>query len=238
MRIPLVGLDSKLVVLSLLVSFAAAQQTPQEKPLGDVAREQKIVRQQSSKTAEPRKVVTDEDVASESTATAPPSTTPSSGTKDIQPTAAQGAKTEAQPTGVEKEKQPEPGIADSVLDRPKDTAPDVIIVPAGTELRVDIDNRKIVVPVRIGFATPIPALSQVAVHVSRTYINGPYVSNPYAVDAAQGVSYVDYVEYATVTSVTVDGRTYEVQTNSLPLAKGPTNSEMTFILDGSVAVAR
>jgi hypothetical protein len=80
-----------------------------------------------------------------------------------------------------------------------------------------------VIPVRVGFATPIPALSQVTVDETRSYVGIPESSGtPYPAPAD-----VDYVEYATVTAITVAGNTYKVQTNSLPLQKGATDREVT-----------
>jgi hypothetical protein len=87
--------------------------------------------------------------------------------------------------------------------------------------------------VRVGFATPIPALSQVSVQVSRTA-----VSVPYLIDGTVAMSYVDFLEYATVTAVTVGGKTYDVQSNTLPLSQGGTNSELRFILAGPVSIER
>lgn len=107
----------------------------------------------------------------------------------------------------------------------------MIVVPAGTELRVDIDERKVVVPVRVGFATPIPALSKATVQVRREQIT----TNAYAVGQ---VPYVDYVDYATVTAVTVGSTTYEVETDTVQLFKGPGNKEVKFILSKPVSVLR
>lgn len=122
----------------------------------------------------------------------------------------------------------------SVFDRPKDSRPDVIVVPAGTELKVDVDQHKTVVPVRVGFATPIPALSQVTVEATRSYVGMPDFSST----SYPALAYVDYVEYATVTAITVAGNTYEVQTNSVTLQKGGTNSEVTFILAAPLKILR
>ena len=106
----------------------------------------------------------------------------------------------------------------------------MIVVPAGTEIRVDVRERKVVVPVRVGFSTPIPALSKVAVQVSRSYVPAGYGSN--------GAPSVDFVDYATVAAVTVEGRTYEVKADTVPLLRGETNSEVTFVLSAPVSVLR
>jgi len=51
-------------------------------------------------------------------------------------------------------------------------------VPAGTEIRVDLTESKITGPVRLGFATPIPARTKVAVDTDRTYLQNNYGTYP------------------------------------------------------------
>jgi hypothetical protein len=203
----------------LVASAAYAQQDSHTSALGATAREQRELRKQRQKTTPPVAVHTDDEIATTGSDGAGKKASPSPADSPAKP----------QPLAEEGKSLPS-GRPRPVLDRPQDSAPDMIVVPAGTELRVDIHQHKVVVPVRVGFATPIPALSQVAVEVSRTYVNTPY--------SATAVPYVDYVEYATVTAVTVEGRTYEVQSDSIPLLKGWTNSEVTFTLAGPVAVLR
>jgi hypothetical protein len=53
-----------------------------------------------------------------------------------------------------------------------------------------------------------------------------------------GLANVDYSEYATITAVTVGGKTYQVETNSVPIFLGGTNSEMTFTLSVPLAILR
>jgi hypothetical protein len=115
----------------------------------------------------------------------------------------------------------------------KESSEDVIVVPAGAELRVDVDQHKMVLPVRVGFDTAIPALSEVTVQTDRTYIN-----TPVSYSGASVTSYVDYVDYATVTAVTVSGKTYELQTNQVALAKGGTNNEVIFVMSKAVTISR
>jgi len=220
-----------LLSVFLLSSFVCAQQPDsQSKPLGDVAREQKQVRKGSQKNSESKRVFTSDEVASGKTDSKNAAVSSSTVATDSREADGDNSKTGASPASAESKGQAEKRPTASVLDRPKDATPDVILVPAGTELKVDIDKHKTVVPVRVGFATHIPALSQVAVQVSRTYVGTAYSYN--------GMPYVDYVEYATVTGVTVGETTYEVQTDSVPLMKGGTNSEVTFILAGPVKVLR
>ena len=57
--------------------------------------------------------------------------------------------------------------------RRRATKPDFLIVLAAAEIRVDIVDGKVIVPVRVGFATPIPALSRAEVTVNRKYY-APY----------------------------------------------------------------
>jgi hypothetical protein len=115
----------------------------------------------------------------------------------------------------------------------KESSEDVIIVPAGAELRVDVDQHKMVLPVRVGFDTAIPALSEVAVQTIRTYVNVPT-----SYQGASVTSYTDYVDDASVTAVTVNGKTYELQTNQVALAKHGTNNEVIFITSKPVTISR
>lgn len=134
----------------------------------------------------------------------------------------------------------------SVLDRPLGEKPDPIIVPAGTEIRVDLVDSKVLVPVRVGFATPIPALSKVAVKINRVYPPA-YVesgSTPQLSVPAR------YAEYGEITAVTIDGKTYPVQTDSVPLASpgssavtldnsiGSSVHDVKFVLSAPLAIAR
>jgi hypothetical protein len=57
--------------------------------------------------------------------------------------------------------------------RRRATKPDFLIVLGATEIRVDIVDGKVIVSVRVGFATPIPALSRAEVTVNRKYY-APY----------------------------------------------------------------
>jgi hypothetical protein len=215
---------------AFLLTAPVCAQDSQSKPLGDVAREQKKIRkQQQEKTNETPRTFTNDELTTVPAASDADSTasTPSADAKDTQPKDEKEVAKLPTPSGDEKAAHPP---VRSALDRPKDTTPDVITVPAGTELKVDIYKHKVVVPVRVGFATPIPALSQVTVQVTRAYVNTSY--------SYRGMPYVDFVESATVTAITVAGTTYEVQTDTVPLMKGATNSEVTFILGGPVNILR
>jgi len=172
------------VALLIISSAAYSQQNSQSKPLADVAREQQAVRAQKK----PAPVYT---IDSQNTADGSQKSTVRSEktTEDV------GAK--------------QPAAKGSVLDRPLNEKRDPFVVPAGTEIRVDLTEKKVTVPVRVGFATPIPALSKVAVDTDRTYFQTSYdgynAGNP------------GYVEYVTLTTVTVQGKTYSVKTDRIQL---------------------
>ena len=100
----------------------------------------------------------------------------------------------------------------SVMDHPLAEKPDMIVVPAGTEIRVDMVDGKVTVPVRIGFSTPIPALSKTSVKVDRIYAPSAYDANGNLLNNGR------YAEYGVLTAVTVSGVTYKVETDSVPLA--------------------
>ncbi len=132
----------------------------------------------------------------------------------------------------------------SVLDRPLGEKSDPIIVPAGTEIRVDIVEGKVVVPVRLGFATVIPALSKAAVKIDRVY------PATYAEHGVPSSVPVRYAEYGELTSITIDGRTYSVKSDSVALgtpgssAVTPDNSighsvhDVKFVLSAPLAIER
>ena len=96
----------------------------------------------------------------------------------------------------------------SVYDRPDDSAADVVVVPAGTEIHVNILDGNVALPVRMGFATPIPALSKVTVKLFGVRDYESYWE-------FSGLS-----DYASLTSVTIDNVTYPVQTDTVPYYAG------------------
>jgi hypothetical protein len=126
----------------------------------------------------------------------------------------------------------------SVMDRPVGEKPDPYVVPAGTEIRVDLLDSKVIVPVRLGFATPIPALSKVAVQTDRAYYPTAYFNT------ASG--YIGYGNYATLTAVTIGNKTYPLQCNrvqvdGVSLANGPSSGssrDAVFILSAPVSIER
>lgn len=222
----------------LLVSVAGIQLFSQTQSLGDVARQQQEARKQREKNGETAKVWTNDDLTPGSaapTSAAADAPTASGEGQGAQPKVRNNTTANSQPVTAEnKDSVSARAPATSVFDRPKHSKPDVIVVPAGTELKVDLDEHKTIVPVRVGFATPIPALSQVTVQVTPSYFGVPNFSGVAPYSGAD----VDYVEYATVTAVTVAGKTYQVQADSLPLSRGGTNSEVTFTLGQPLKVLR
>jgi hypothetical protein len=227
------------IILSvlLLVSFTCAQQSSPSESLADVAREQKEIRRQHEKNGETPKVLTNDDLAARSgTSTSAGAETrgASSTAPELQSKEPKQTRRESQSVdGESKDNLDVRPPVGSVLDRAKDSRPDVIVVPAGTEVKVNIGEHKTIAPIRVGFSTPIPALSQVTVQVTRSYVDVPY-----SYSGAPNGAYVDYVEYATLTAVTVAGKTYQVETDSLPIINGGTDSELTFTLGGPVEVLR
>jgi hypothetical protein len=110
------------------------------------------------------------------------------------------------------------------LERPKDRAAekadDLLIVPEGTQVKIDVSEGKVVVPVRVGCATAIPGLSKATVRVS-----------------LQGTG--DSVYIAELTDVTVEGVRHGVQAD-LGAIPGPQAlpSEVTFTLLKPVSIQR
>jgi hypothetical protein len=218
-------------MLAVSITVIHAQQTDDEKPLGDVAREQRAIhkRQQNGLMKG---------------LTTPPKTRSGPG-MPFRSDANAAQQSVLDSTSVEERLIPAPTSQreathspqhacdehpGSPLDGSKHSSPDAMILEASTEIKVDVDEQKVIVPVRSGFATAIPALSKVTVKSTRQFIN--------AGDVGGNFQYTDYVDYATITGVTVEGVFYEVQTNSVPLLKGNASHEVTFTLASPVAISR
>jgi hypothetical protein len=88
----------------------------------------------------------------------------------------------------------------------------------------------------MGFATPIPALSLVTVQVSRKDVTPP--ANYSGGNYFTGIPYFDYVDYATLTAVTIGATTYPIQTDSIPLLKGSSNSDVVFTLTAPLKLSQ
>ena len=189
------SLKSMLVAL-LLASVAFARQAPETTSAADTPNAQQN-RDKAKRTA-PKKIYTNADLAS-------PEAKPEAAKKTDETNGAARAvaggdsakaehfltpvltpaPTPAGPTPNLCESASPPASSTSrlpVLDAPKQNLPDVIVVPAGTQIKVDISEEnpplnvplrtfsgKVTIPVRVGWATVIPALTKVTVEVSALY---------------------------------------------------------------------
>jgi hypothetical protein len=120
-----------------------------------------------------------------------------------------------------------PKTSTSVLDRVKDKDEDggFIVIPVGQEIKVDpffpvgssptsrVEHGKVVVPVRVGFTTAIPASTKV--HLQFTYTS------------EEGSLY-------RITAVKINKKLYKVDTDEAPYAA----SEMRFTLTKPLRIAR
>ena len=248
---------------ALLLVPAAWPQEAQEKPLGDVAREQRDARKPENA---PQKVYRNDDLApapeakdtpAQDTVAVVAGSEPDSKAQDSAASAnplesgsnekSQDATEDARPPAPAKPaSQPDKPSSQAdktarpVADRVKDKAPDFYIVPAGTEIKVDISEEnqqrdlehivqgKVVAPVRLGFATPIPALSKATVQLSMRY---------YDTGGDEPQAAYNYV--AQLTSVTVDGTSYDVESSEIPVGPMPgMTSEVSFTLQRALAIKR
>jgi hypothetical protein len=222
------------VALALLASAALAQQAPENTPAADAPKAQQ--KPEKAKKPAPKKIYTNADLASSD---ANPEAD-KAGTKDgpANPVAggdsvkANNSSTPAAQTSNSSQKANPSASTPSrsgVFDRPQQTSPDVIVVPAGRQIKVDISEEnpprdvplrmfsgKVTVPVRVGWATAIPALTKVTVEVSALYYPVPGRS-------------VDYQGVAQLTAVMLDGTRYDLHTDQVPMLAGSA-SELTFTL--------
>jgi len=210
----------RLTFLALLASTAFARRKPESAPTADTVNRQQQTTE-TKKVAPKKKIYHNSDLAS-------PDTKPEAEIAAAKPVTGSAAtvnaahsSTPVAPAASRSQKANLPKadtIRSSIFDSPKDNAPDVIVVPAGTKIQVDIIDGKVTVPVRVGWATPIPASSKVTVEVSVPYspvYYGRYYDNLYSAEVAQ------------LTAVTLDGTTYELQTDQISVLLG---SEATFTL--------
>jgi hypothetical protein len=225
-------LAAGVIVVLAALSPSQAQQNSSAEPLGDIARKQREARKHQTKATPPKVYTNSEAVTSADAGGAKPSSESAAQSESCaeKNKAAESAK-DADCTKRDTS-QSEPVKSKCAPGRTEDTAPDWIVVPAATEIRVNIPERKVVVPVRIGFSTPIPALSKVVVQISRTYVSNGYVVGE--------ISYVDYVDYATVTAVVIGGTSYNLETDTVPLFKGEgaANAEVVFHLSSPLSIPR
>jgi len=120
-----------------------------------------------------------------------------------------------------------PKTSTSVLDRVKNKAEDgdFIVIPAGQEIKVDpffpagssptsrVDQGKVIVPVRVGFTTAIPALTKVHLQFTVTSEDGSLYR---------------------ITDVEINKKFYKIEIDEAPYAA----SEMRFTLTKPLRIAR
>jgi hypothetical protein len=225
-----IGLIAGFVASMALTPLVKSQETT-GKSLGDAAREQREVH----KSAQSGKTYRNEDVE------------PAGSGARWKSREAIAAKLSAPLLQSSKPGASETGKADrfarrSVLDHRTDEeeqdAEDRRAVPEGTELKVEIPAlaefpvkayaARVVAPVRVSFATAIPALSMANVQiVARHY---PWQGDHYR---------TGYFEALQVTQVVVEGVTYTVQTDRVARPwQVPSPSELTFKLLKPLAIRR
>jgi len=210
----------------LLASAGLAQQPPENTPAGDATPEQQ--KAEKAKKPAPKKIYTNADLAS-------PETKPEADQKDspANPVAGGNAvkagdsSASATPASGSAEKT-NPSAPDTsrppVMDARKHTSTTVAVIPAGTQIKVNVSDGTVMMPVRVGWATPIPALTKVTVEVSPVYypVWGGYSAN------------LGYQEVAQLTAVTLHGKHYDLQSDQIPVQPG----EVTFTLQKDVKLKR
>lgn len=219
-------------------SMGLCQGVSPEKPLGDVAREHRAKKEKQKENAKALSLVEESYESSTSVAASEETSKPSGDKKSAGQTTGAG-NSGAVPSGAG---LPAPSWQSEVFDNSLNSKIEPLVVPAGTEIRVDLVEGKVIVPVRVGFATPIPALSKVALQVNRTYYPTGLLN--------ERVGYVGFADYATLTAVTVRGATYPVQSNSIPIASpgssavtldntmGSSPHDATFVLSAPIEIER
>lgn len=182
------------LLIIVLAVMAQSQDSSPQQPLGDTAREQQQLRSKD-KTAPTDKVYTNEDIGADSSES-------DSGKPN-------GGKT---PQAMPINAAPRSGAflhQRSVFDADpkKDSADDFIVIPAGTEIRVNLLERTVEAPVRVGFSTPVPASTKVVLHI--------YGNHRVSPDDTFGLG-----DYASITSLTIGDDNYPVRTNRIPCRMG------------------
>src|SRR5450432_2132040 len=222
-------------VLLLGWTGAARSQDPSDKPLGNAAREQKEVRP----ATQPEKVYRNQDVESSPSPRhlhdggSSSEGVPKPQTQPQEPAPAEPKSTAREP--YESHRMPKRSVLDHRID--EDDADDKLIVPEGTELKVEIPAAsdfpqgvfvgRVAAPVRLSFSTAIPALSAVNVKVVGRY---------YPLDASYYT--LSYFEALEVTQVTVEGVPYAVQTDRVGRSSSFASAELTFKLLAPLAIQR
>jgi hypothetical protein len=213
--------------IRLLIAFAvlvlqagmAQSQSSEQEPLGDKEHaQQELLKKQEKQIS--RRVYTNWDVV---TRPAPldgkdakmlPSSRDRNSPRDTtgkapQPESTQESGKKAESMASQAASPPSAGrkTRSSVFDRPEDPDDDLIVVPAGTGISVDLATSTVSEPVRVGFATPIPALSKVTTQI----FGSPSCGSDF------GCYYCGSDGFPTLTSVTVGGVTYPVKASGFTL---------------------
>jgi len=210
-----------------------------DQSLGDAAREQR----QLHSSTKSEKAYSNEDVEPAGSGARWKSREASS-TKPSSPVSQPSTpRTETRPEtpGVEQGKPqrlPRRSVLDHRTDAEELDAEDSLTVPEGTELKIEIPAvtdltvlfyaGRLVAPVRIGFATVIPAMSGATVQVvTRHY---PWYG---------ALSTLGYFEALEVSQVVVEGVAYTVQTDQVARPwRDPSPSELTFQLLKPLTIER
>ncbi|HWR15506.1 MAG TPA: hypothetical protein VN577_11805 [Terriglobales bacterium] len=225
---------TKLSIAAIIVAMnclAYSQQDSSSQPLGDIAREQKDKRNQLEKKDKAKKIYTDADL--------PPASGPD---KDLSAATASRDAEERDPTvpkppiepaitnEVEQKKAGNPQVSGSseetndslIILAGTQIKADISQVPAGIQLSPHIMSGRVVVPVRIGFTTAIPALTEVTVSVTGHHYDA---------------GYVDVVE---LIAVKIVGTTYTIHTDQIPLfsTRAGNVREVTFTLMEPLRIPR
>ena len=216
-----------------LSAAALAQEDFGEKSLGDAAREQRQLRRQSSAELKLYK-----ETGTPSSQAVPDGASVATAKPRPDPSAKPLFGVESVPLQGKSGKDAVPASR-SALDRPKEEDDsDFLIVPAGTKVSVEVPANleypatgyagRVSVPVRVGFATAIPALSPATVQVVAQ--NRPEEAR------RSGSAYFETVE---LTQVIVEGVPYAL--HAKPAVKLGTNtsaSEATFTLVDPLRIPR
>jgi hypothetical protein len=124
----------------------------------------------------------------------------------------------------------------------QDSSSDALVVAAGTEIKTSVTlpqqemrtpysiTGKVVTPVRVGFATAIPALSVANIKITPTYVYS---------DEGTRRHHRQLVNLMQLTSIVVGGVVYEVSTAEVsPISRTPgLDSEISFVLQQPLRLA-
>ena len=111
-----------------------------------------------------------------------------------------------------------------VFDRPKTDSPEIIIVPAGTKITVDISEEN------------PPRNVQLRLHTGKV-VNIVQVGSTVAIPALSKVTIQDSTGGMELTEVIIDGVHYDLHTDRVPLQEGSI-SEATFTLRKDLKIKR